>query len=193
MPSFNIHLAIARKYCEKHEIKNKEEFYRGSIDPDLVTDKSVSHYTGKRDKNYLEEFLYEKVRLDKFLENQVVDSEYKLALFLHLATDYIFFNGLFEREYIRNISYDDFIQDLYHSYYVTNVYLEEKYRIHDLGLDEVMNTNIKNTLKRMQIDNTHGNNILPEEKLESFIEYMSDLDVEKYIEKIKKENKNVLP
>ena len=45
----------------------------------------------------------------------------------------------------------------------------------------------------MQIDNTHGNNILPEEKLESFIEYMSDLDVEKYIEKIKKENKNVLP
>ena len=193
MPSFNIHLAIARKYCEKNQINDKEMFYRGSIDPDLVQDKSITHYTGKRDKNYLEEFLYEKVRLNKFLEDQKVDSEYKLALFLHLATDFVFFNGLFEREYIRNISYDDFIQDLYYSYFVTNVYLEEKYRIHDLGLDDVMNANIKNTLNKMQIDNTHGNNILPEEKLESFIEKMASLDVEKYIEKIKSENKNVLP
>ena len=51
MPSFNIHLAVAVKYSEKNKIENKEEFFRGSIDPDLVKDKSLTHYTGKRNKN----------------------------------------------------------------------------------------------------------------------------------------------
>ena len=63
MPSFNIHLAIALKYCEKNEIKDKESFFRGSIDPDLVKDKSVTNYTGKRDERFLRQYLYEKVRL----------------------------------------------------------------------------------------------------------------------------------
>ena len=38
MPSFNIHLAIALKYCDKNNIKDKESFYRGSLfSTDFIT------------------------------------------------------------------------------------------------------------------------------------------------------------
>ena len=60
-------------------------------------------------------------------------------------------------------------------------------------LDDVMNQNIKQTLTRMNVDNTNGYNLLTEEKMEKFIDKISDIDISSYIEKIKKENKNVFP
>mgnify|MGYP006332863541 CR=1 FL=1 len=84
-------------------------------------------------------------------------------------------------------------RDLYYSYRLSNPYLEEKYDIHSLNLDDVMNQNIKQTLKRMHVDNSNGFNLLPKEKMDNFINKMSKLDLNSYIEKIKKENKNVFP
>lgn len=193
MPSFNIHLAVAVKYCEKNNIKNKNDFFMGSIAPDLVEDKSQTHYTGFRDKKFLKEFLFQKVRLNEFAKNEKLDSDYQYGVFLHLATDFMFFNDLLDSNYIENSTHDDFTQDLYYSYNLTNSYLEEKYNIHELNLDDIMNNNIKNTLKKNNIDNTKGANILPKDKLENFIERLSNLDVEKYFEKVKKEDRNVFP
>lgn len=193
MPSFNIHLAIAIKYCEKNNIKNKEEFYRGSIDPDLVKDKSISHYTGTRDKNFLRQYVFEKVRLNEFLKDKKVETDYEKGIFLHLATDFIFYQEFLSDEYLARVGFDEMIQDLYYSYKMSNPYLEEKYNIHSLNLDDVMNNNIKQTLNKMQVDNTCGKNLLSEEKMDNFIEKISSLDIEKYMEKIKKENKNVFP
>ena len=46
MPSLDIHIAIARKYLNKYDdIINKNEFIRGNLEPDLVDDRIVSHYT----------------------------------------------------------------------------------------------------------------------------------------------------
>lgn len=193
MPSFNIHLAVAIKYCEKNDIENKEEFYRASIDPDLVKDKSISHYTGMRDKNHLRQYVFEKVRLNDFLKEQKVESDYEKGIFLHLVTDFIFYQEFLSDEYLSKVDYDEMMQDLYYSYRVTNPYLEERYNIHSLNLDEVMNNNIKQTLNRLQVDNSNGYNLLPKEKMEEFIEKVSGLDIDKYAEKIKKENKNVFP
>lgn len=193
MPSFNIHLAVAVKYSEKNKIENKEEFFRGSIDPDLVKDKSLTHYTGKRNKNYLREFLLEKVRLDKFLESNKVETDYEKGVFLHLATDFIFYQEFLSDEYLDTVTFDEMIQDLYYSYRISNSYLEEKYHIHDLNLDDVMNSNIKQTLTRMKVDNTNGHNLLPYDKMDNFIIKMSEINIAKYIEKIKIENKNVFP
>ena len=193
MPSFNIHLAVAIKYCEKNNIENKEIFYRANIDPDLVKDKSVSHYTGMRDKNYLRQYVFEKVRLNDFLKDQKVETDYEKGIFLHLVTDFIFYQEFLCDEYLCRVDYNEMMQDLYYSYRVSNPYLEEKYNIHSLNLDEVMNNNIKQTLNRMQVDNTNGFNLLPEEKMDKFIEKMSCIDLEKYIDKIKRENKNVFP
>ena len=193
MPSFNIHLAVALKYCEKNNIENKADFYRGSIDPDLVKDKSITHYTGKRDKNNLRQYLYEKVRLNDFLKENKVETDYEKGVFLHLATDFIFYQEFLSDEYLAIVGFDGMIQDLYYSYRITNPYLEEKYNIHSLNLDDVMNNNIKQTLTRMQVDNTKGHNLLPEDKMENFINKMSKIDIDTYIEKINRENRNVFP
>ena len=84
-------LKIALRYCEKNNIEDKESFFRGSIDPDLVKDKSISHYTGMRDKNFLRQFVWEKVRLNEFLKVNKVETDYEKGVFLHLATDFIFY------------------------------------------------------------------------------------------------------
>ena len=193
MPSFNIHLAVALKYCEKNKINNKKDFFRGNIDPDLVKDKSTTHYTGKRDENYLREYLLQKVRLNEFLKVNKVETDYEKGVFLHLATDFIFYQEFLSDEYLATVTFDEMIQDLYYSYRISNPYLEEKYNIHALNLDDVMNNNIKQTLTRMKVDNTKGHNLLPENKMEDFINKMSKIDVEKYVDKIKKEDKNVFP
>ena len=193
MPSFNIHLAIALKYCEKNNIKNKESFFRGSIDPDLVTDKSVTHYTGKRDERFLRQYLCEKVRLNEYLKENAVETDYDKGTFLHLATDFIFYQEFLSDEYLASVNYYEMTRDLYYSYRLSNPYLEEKYNIHALNLDDVMNQNIKQTLTRMNVDNTKGFNLLTEEKMEKFIDKISNIDINSYIEKIKIENKNVFP
>lgn len=193
MPSFNIHLAVAVRYSEKNNIENKEAFFRGSIDPDLVKDKAISHYTGMRDKNYLRQYVFEKVRLNEFLKENKVETDYEKGVFLHLATDFIFYQEFLSDEYLADVGFDEMIQDLYYSYRITNPYLEEKYNIHSLNLDDVMNNNIKQTLTRMHVDNTKGFNLLPENKMDNFIEKISSLDIEKYSEKIKREDKNVFP
>ena len=193
MPSFNIHLAVAVTCFERHEIENKEEFFRGNIAPDLVADKSISHYTGMRDKNYLRQFVFEKVRLNEFLKENKVETDYEKGVFLHLATDFIFYQEILSDEYLASVDYDKMIQDLYYTYRNTNQYLEEKYNIHSLNLDEVMESNIKKTLIRMNVDDSCGNNLLPEDIMDKFIDKLSKLDIYNYIEKIKRENKNVFP
>jgi hypothetical protein len=57
MASFNIHLAIAKRYAKKNGVENLKAFYSGTIDPDLVEDKNVSHYTGTRNKDDLLTYL----------------------------------------------------------------------------------------------------------------------------------------
>ncbi len=50
MAGYVIHLAVAKKYAESHDIKNLEEFYNGCIMPDMQ-DKSNSHYFGEDRKS----------------------------------------------------------------------------------------------------------------------------------------------
>ena len=96
-------------------------------------------------------------------------------------------------EYLASVNYYEMTRDLYYSYRLSNPYLEEKYNIHALNLDDVMNQNIKQTLTRMNVDNTNGYNLLAEDKIDNFIDKMAELDIQKYIEKIKREDKNVFP
>ena len=195
MASFHIHLAVGKRYYEKHNnIYNVEEFYRGIIAPDLVTDKKISHYSGeKRNKENIFEYLANKVLLNKFLEHEKIDTDYQKGVFVHLITDYLFFNDFFDVEYLKNISYEEFCIDLYDSYDKTNQYLIEKYQIDDSRFKEQMNQNIKKDNEEKKTVNKHGRNILPFEKLDEFIEKVSSIDIEQYEEKIRKNNKNVLP
>ena len=69
MPSFNIHLAIANRYIQKHKIENQKEFLEGSIAPDFVENKRLSHYTIESPRNVASEHLKNKVSKGKWSKN----------------------------------------------------------------------------------------------------------------------------
>lgn len=193
MAGFHIHLAIAKRYAEKNDIENLKELFRGTVAPDLVKDKSISHYSGKQDPTKLIEYLANKIRLYEYLKENVVDNDYERGVFLHLVTDYLFFNDFFDKEYLNQVSYKDFCKDLYASYDITNEHLIKTYDIDFGELKEALEANIKKDKKNKQTEDNVGNNILPIDKLETFIEFVSSIDLSLYEKKIRERKENVLP
>lgn len=82
MPGYTIHLAIGKVYQQNNDIKDIESFERGIITPDLAKDKSESHYGTYSSNPDLNRYLREKNFLSEFDE----------GYFLHLVTDYLFYN-----------------------------------------------------------------------------------------------------
>lgn len=194
MASFNIHLAVAKRYSEKqNKIKDIEEFYRGIIEPDLVENKEKSHYSGSRNKQDILEYLENKILLYDFLKSENMDTDYKKGVFLHLITDYLFFNNFFDKEYLKSTPYEEFCKDLYYSYRKTDSYLEEKYKLEYQNFIEKINDNIRRGREEKKAFDVDRENILLFSKLDNFIEYVSNIDLEKYKDKIIKNEKNILP
>ena len=201
MASFDIHLAIAILYAKKNFIKNKEQFFSGIVEPDLAKDKTKTHYTGYTKEDDLDRHLKEKVNLKLYLQSNSnllkdeIDLDYQKGIFLHLITDYYFYNDFFDKDYIQNTTYQTFVKDLYYSYNLTNTYLEEKYSILlniPKSIEQRMNKDIKKVLNSKKVDNTVGTNILLYEKLDKFIERISDINLEEYKNKIINAGENVL-
>ena len=44
MPGYMIHLAVGKVYAENNKIEDIKVFEKGIIDPDMIEDKSKSHY-----------------------------------------------------------------------------------------------------------------------------------------------------
>lgn len=111
MPGYVIHIAIANEYIKKHKKREKvNEFINGVIAPDLIDIKSKTHY-GKSPA-YTE--------LKEFLKNNKIADSFNRGCFLHLITDYLFYN--YYLEYYNK-------QDMYHDYDVLNRTLIEKYKV----------------------------------------------------------------
>lgn len=109
MPGYVIHLAIANEYLKRHENKeDKEEFIKGVIYPDSVKDKSITHYG----KNSAHSNLYE------FLCKNKIDNSFYRGYFMHLITDYFFYNRL--------IDYPT--KAIYNDYDLLNEFILKKYK-----------------------------------------------------------------
>lgn len=194
MASFGIHLAIGKRYIEKTKIiKNEKEFYKGIIDPDLASNKKLSHYTGTQNKNDLFSYLLKKVQLYEYLKYENISSDYQKGIFLHLITDYLFFNHFFNYTYLSKVSYSEFCKDLYYSYDEINDDLEKKYKINYTEYFNQIKSNIEKNKKEKNISNEVRTNILPLDKLDDFIEYVSSINLEEYKNKIIENHENVLP
>lgn len=182
MPGFQIHIAIGKRYLNKHtDIKEEEKFLNGIIAPDFVEDKTKSHYTKKAPKDNLKEYLKSKVDLDAFLRENKVETDYEKGIFLHLLTDKLFFTEFFSDNYLNNVEYKTFCKDLYTSYDDTNKYIEEKYNIQfNKSIQKKIRENIQYSKKEKKMNDEKGVNILPIEELDKFIEYVSSIDIEKY-------------
>lgn len=194
MASFGIHLAIGKRYCEKVGMTDGvKEIYRGIIAPDLVENKMVSHYSGELVKGDLVNNLPNKVLLTNFLTNENIDTDYQKGVFLHLITDYLFFNDFFDKEFIAGVSYLKFCEDLYYSYDTLDKYLVEKYSLDYSDFSDALSENIAKTMNKFQIDKEEYSNILPTDKVDEFIERVSSIDLEKYKTLILMSGTNVLP
>ena len=126
------------------------------------------------------------------MKNENIESDYQKGVFLHLITDYLFFNNFFEYKYLKNISYLEFCKDLYYSYDLTNQYLKEKYEINYSQLLKDIKDNILKSKTEKNVSNETRKNIIPFTKLEKFIEYVSDIEFENYKSKIINSNSNIL-
>lgn len=185
MASMSIHLAIGKRYIEKNNnIKNIKSFYKGVIAPDLEIDKNKSHYTYFTDKSNLELYLNKRIGLKEYINNNIIDNDYEYGVFLHLITDYIFFTSFFDKEYIHSININIFNNDLYHSYDNTDNYVNNKYNIDYTDLKDDIVEAIKRARKKKNTSYDEGTDILPFDKLDRFIEDVSNINLDDYKEKI---------
>ena len=184
MPGFNIHLAIAKRYMDKHnDIKDKIAFYEGSIAPDFTGDKNKSHYTAKNRNNTLNysSFLLKKVILSKYLKSNQILSDYDKGIFLHLITDKIFFGDFFDTNYLDNVDIKYFLRCLYYSYDLLNDYIRKKYvNIYDI-FDK---SKIDDILKNYKSSDLDKESIISKEKIDEFIELVSDISIDEYKNKV---------
>ncbi len=115
MPGFVIHTAIANEYLKKHnDIDNELEFIKGNIDPDLTDDKTKTHYGKSPTFSNLKEFL----------KHNKINNSFNKGLFLHLITDYLFYN-----HYLREIPRVGSKEILHNDYDIINKPIMEKYNI----------------------------------------------------------------
>ena len=108
MPGYVIHLAIAEMYLKKHNDKKEDynEFIEGVIYPDSTKIKSETHYGDKSSESNLYEFLKE----------HELKNSFEKGYFLHLLTDYLFYN-----RYIDTIS-----EKIYREYKAVSKNLEDE-------------------------------------------------------------------
>lgn len=106
MAGYIIHLAVGEEFLKNfpNEIKNYDDFIEGVIYPDSVKDKSLTHYGPKSSQ----------VNLRDFFNEREIEDDFNKGYFLHLVTDYLFYNKLlevFSKQYIYN-DYDILNKDL---------------------------------------------------------------------------------
>ena len=158
MPGYIIHIAVAKEYAENKNKKFTEELVRGVISPDLTKDKSKTHY-GKSPAY---------TNLKEFITNNNIDTDYKLGAFLHLITDYLFYN-----KYLKKIKKPE----IYEDYDKTNKQLIEKYNIE-----------IPEDIKQFVFFKEGTTQIFTIEMIENLIKEVSNLDLEKTKQEIIKDN-----
>ncbi len=185
MACATIHLAIAKKYLEKHPTLNYRDVISGTLYPDAADNNDESHYTNLNRGNDNISHVRGKVSLYSFLKNHKYLNDFELGWFLHLITDYLFFEECFDTEYLLENSYEQFCKDLYFAYIHLNLYLSEKYNItKDDYIDYPSEYYSGVSYKEC---------ILSKDLIDTFINRVSSIDIEKYIKKIQKTRSNVKP
>jgi len=110
MPGFVIHLAVAKKQMKLDNIENEEEFIKGVIAPDLLKKQGIQSHYGVN---------FHKPDWKKFFESHDLKTDYNKGFFLHLITDYIFYN-----EYL-----GEWTPKIYDDYDILNGSLINKYNL----------------------------------------------------------------
>lgn len=185
MACATIHLSIAKKYLEKHKDLNYKQVIAGSLYPDSVEDNDKSHYSDINCSSDNLSHVRGKVNLYNFLKEHKNLNDFELGWFLHLITDYLFFDECFTEEYLLSNSYKDFCKDLYFAYDHLNLYLSWKYNITEKDYKEYPG--------EYYSGKPYEDCILSKEMIDDFINRVSLIDLDKYIKKVEEYQGNVKP
>ena len=161
MPGYVIHLAVAKEYLRNFRVRDEEEFLKGTIDPDYLSngDKSKTHCSPKGGAE---------TNLKQFLEENKINSSYMEGFFLHLVVDYLFYN-----QYFTNCT-----KEIYNDYDILNDELIEKYNI-------TMPEEVKKFINPQKGELK----ILERDKLDKMISEISKKSVKDYVKEAKKTEK----
>lgn len=155
MQGYVIHLSVAEEYLKKNKkTEQYEEFIEGVIYPDSIKDKWITHFGEKSSKS----------NLWKFLNEKDIKTSFNRGYFLHLLTDYLFYN-----HYV-----DTMTKDMYNDYDVLNDRLVEKY-----------NVKIPEKVKEQIFSKPDGTlKILTEELVDKMVEEISNMDIDTIAEDV---------
>ena len=180
MPCLAMHLAVAKKYLEKHPEENKEDFILGTIAPDInmpningyingVTDDKNSHHFGLNFKTEdIIEYMKKKVDFNLFFQSNDIDTSFLRAYFLHLLCDYRFFGEYVTDERLVGLSFMDAVKIGFNDYDLITPILISKY-----------NLEVPEQIKDIVSKKGEGNlNLLNEELVYRFIDEMADVNLE---------------
>ena len=183
MASLMIHLIIADKYCKRNSKVDSFEFIHGSIAPDILNNKRSSHYVEDIDTpNTYTEAVAGGVGLVKFCKVNAMLGDYVKGYFMHLLTDYIFYEQYLTKlkkykliengdyYYVKNIMYDEFDR--------LNDYLTQKYSDIDT---EILPPEARKVTKLIP-------DIIAADEVEKVMDYCASLDLDKLYEKIRNNN-----
>ena len=179
MPCLAIHLAVAKKYLEKHTEENHDEFILGTIAPDIdlpnieqyingvSSDKNSHHFGTNYKTDSIIEYMKKKVDFNLFFESNDINSSFLRAYYLHLLCDYYFFGEYISDKKLQNISFMDVVKIGYNDYDLITPILIEKY---DLEIP----FQIKDIISRKGEGKIQ---ILNETTIDKFINEMASIDL----------------
>lgn len=129
MGSRIMHVVIAHKIAERLSIEDRTPFLLGSIAPDAVSDKNVSHFF-KGDLQDYSRYIDYKGFLHKYRLHE--ESHYILGYFTHLIADDIWLKGFYLPWLKNRMEADEGLYKLYHNdFRLLNGKLIEYYGIRD--------------------------------------------------------------
>lgn len=188
MASIRIHLAIAKLFAERNNVRDPAAFYKGTVDPDLTEKKDPTHYGTLRMAPELSawECVKDRVDLSKFLTEHKLDNDYTRGHFLHLVTDFKFFREFFGREFLENADKLEFIADYFYSFDTIAENLIKKY-----GLDKIKVNNLENVKSAAsRTDNVKDGYspkcIIDTARIDAFIREVAAVDLDDYASKARK-------
>lgn len=185
MASPTIHLAIAKKYLDKHPSLDSKEFIKGVLFPDASENSIKLHYPKTFIMDKFAIGVYNKVDLYAFLDAYPRLDDFELGWFLHLVTDYLFFHECFTTDYLKCTTHEVFCDELYHAYDCLESYLRDKYHVTKADFKDYPNEYYEG----IQYEKC----LLSKELVDKFIKRVSDIDLDSYIEKIRSCQSNVEP
>lgn len=156
MAGYAIHIAIAKEYLKKHKEYNEIEFMKGTIYPDTVKDKTLTHFSNKSANSNLKEFL----------KKYSIQNSYYAGWFLHLIVDREFYQN-----YLNNWDQRKDVnrEILYQDYDILNKEIMEKYKI-----------TFPKEIQKFAILKEGELTYIKRETIFKFIDKMSKINVEDY-------------